>query len=847
MSREKSGPPAAPVLEECSSPSLVVNDRGNTVQPAIQQLESEVRAELKSTVEDLESANEELKSSNQEIISTNEELRSANEELQASREKLQSLNEELGKVAAFPEENPFPILRADAAGALLYANRAAAALLAQWHCRVGELLPAAVQQAVSATLAADAPQELEIQTDGRDLSFVLVPIAKRGYVNFYGHDITARKRAEEALRESEARLSRSQEIAHLGSWELDLVCNRLTWSDEVYRIFGLEPQQFGATYEAFLEAVHPDDRAAVNAAYSGSLREGRDRYEIEHRVVRKPSGEIRTVHEKCEHIRDADGRITRSLGMVHDITEQKRAQEALRCSAARFERLVKLAPIPLCLVTQDGVLRYFNDRFAHVFGYSPEDIPTLNEWWQLAYPDEHYRRWAVETWEAAVRKATETGTDIQPIEYRVTCKDGTVRFVVISGVTMEDSFLATFLDVTGGKVAEAERERLLASLEEADQRKNEFLAMLSHELRNPLAPIRNSLYILDRAVPRGEQAQRALSIISRQTAYMARLVDDLLDVTRISWGKVQLQREVLDVGELVRRTVEDHRSQFTDGGIALDLVIAAEPLWVDGDATRLAQVIGNLLHNAAKFTGQGGGAYVSAAQENAGGGVVIRVRDTGVGVSQEVLPRLFEPFTQAGNTLDRTRGGLGLGLALVKGLVELHGGRVEANSKGLGTGAEFAIWLPLVQPPARPKPAAAAGRAATRHRILVIEDNVDAADSLREVLELGGHEVAVAYDGVEGIKKAREFRPEVVLCDIGLPGVNGFEVARAFRADEALKSMFLVALSGYALPEDLQRAAEAGFDQHLAKPPSLEKLEQILAGAPADQAQCVQEASPLRS
>lgn len=412
---------------------------------------------------------------------------------------------------------------------------------------------------------------------------------------------------------------------------------------------------------------------------------------------------------------------------------------------------------------------------------------------------------------------------------------------------MEDSFLATFLDVTERKVAEAERERLLASLEEADQRKNEFLAMLSHELRNPLAPIRNSLYILDRAVPRGEQAQRALSIISRQTAHMTRLVDDLLDVTRISWGKAQLQREVLDVGELVRRTVEDHRSRFADSGIALDLVIAAEPLWVDGDATRLAQVIGNLLHNAAKFTGQGGGAYVSAAPEDAGGGVVIRVRDTGVGVSQEVLPRLFEPFTQADNTLDRTRGGLGLGLALVKGLVELHGGRVEANSKGLGTGAEFAIWLPLVQPPARPKPAVAAGRAATRHRILVIEDNVDAADSLREILELGGHEVAVAYNGVEGIKKAREFRPEVVLCDIGLPGVNGFEVARAFRADEALKSMFLVALSGYALPEDLQRAAEAGFDQHLAKPPSLEKLEQILAGAPAEQAQRIQGASPLRS
>ncbi len=371
-------------------------------------------------------------------------------------------------------------------------------------------------------------------------------------------------------------------------------------------------------------------------------------------------------------------------------------------------------------------------------------------------------------------------------------------------------------------------------LEEADKRKNEFIAMLSHELRNPLAPIRNSLYILDRAVPGSEQAQRAHRIIDRQTTHMTRLIDDLLDTTRISRGKVSLQCERLELCELVRRTVEDHRLLFTQNEVELNVQITEDRIWMKGDGARLVQVIGNLLQNASKFTGRGGKTSISVEKDLVAGVAVIRVRDSGVGIGAEMLPHLFEPFIQADRTLDRSRGGLGLGLALVKGLVELHGGTVTANSDGAETGAEFTVRLPIEREASGTGPGSASPPTEphSRRRILIIEDNVDSAQSLREALELGGHEVTIASTGSEGIARAREFKPEVVLCDIGLVGMDGYEVARLFRAEAALKGVFLVALTGYASPDDQQRSAQAGFERHLAKPPSLEELEQLLADLP---------------
>jgi PAS domain S-box-containing protein len=368
------------------------------------------------------------------------------------------------------------------------------------------------------------------------------------------------------------------------------------------------------------------------------------------------------------------------------------------------------------------------------------------------------------------------------------------------------------------------------ALTEVDRNKNQFMAVLSHELRNPLAPITNSLYILDHAVPGGEQAHRAQAVIGRQVGQLARLVDDLLDVTRIASNKIPLQRQRLDLNELVGRTLDDHRPQFEANEVHIELAPAAEPLFVSGDRNRLAQIVGNLLQNAAKFTGTGGRVHVVLSVDSEAKLAAVRVADTGVGMDQEMLARLFQPFSQADATLDRSKGGLGLGLALVKGLVELHGGTITAHSPGIGQGSEFVVRLPLAtgDVEADRRVHARTPAQGRRRRVLIIEDNIDAADSLREALEFSEHEVEVAYNGPTGIAKARKYRPEVVFCDIGLPGMDGFDVARAFRADNTLKDAYLVALSGYAQPEDVLRASEAGFDQHLAKPPSLERLEQVL-------------------
>ncbi|MGB8298945.1 MAG: GAF domain-containing protein [Polyangia bacterium] len=368
-----------------------------------------------------------------------------------------------------------------------------------------------------------------------------------------------------------------------------------------------------------------------------------------------------------------------------------------------------------------------------------------------------------------------------------------------------------------------------SSLRDVDRRKNEFLAVLSHELRNPLTPIRNSLHILDRAVPGGDQARRAHNVIDRQVGHLSRLVDDLLDMTRISSNKIRLDRQVLDLNDLVRRSVDDHRSLFEKNGIQVEVTLAPERASVDGDGTRLAQVVGNLLQNAAKFTGRGGHTGVLVAVDPTERHATIRVTDTGVGMAPDVLARLFQPFMQADTSLDRSKGGLGLGLALIKGLVELHGGTIGAHSDGLGKGAQFVVRLPLAPEGVVLAEAGRANVHQAHRRVLIIEDNIDAASSLREVLELGEHQVAVAHNGTDGLAKAREFRPQVVLCDIGLPGMDGYEVARAFRADETLRRTFLVALTGYALPEDSRRATEAGFQRHLAKPLSLQALEDLLA------------------
>ncbi|HET8542195.1 MAG TPA: ATP-binding protein [Anaeromyxobacter sp.] len=392
-------------------------------------------------------------------------------------------------------------------------------------------------------------------------------------------------------------------------------------------------------------------------------------------------------------------------------------------------------------------------------------------------------------------------------------------FEVVAFRPEPNHFAVLFFDVTDRHAAEQ-------ALREADRRKDEFLAVLSHELRNPLAPIVSGLEVIRRAPPGSGAVARARAVVDRQVRQLVRLVDDLLDVTRITRGKVSLRRARVDLVALVRHVCEDNAAMLADRDVALEVRVPDRPLWLDADPARISQIVGNLLHNAGKFTPSGGRVTVTA--EERGGRAVVRVRDTGAGIAPAVLARLFQPFVQADDSLARSAGGLGLGLALVRGLAELHGGTARAESAGEGKGAEFTVELPL-RPGAAAAARAAPAEAGPRRRVLVVEDQDDAAESLADVLRLAGHEVEVARDGADGIRRAKTSRPDAVLCDIGLPGMDGYEVARRLRADGHAGTL-LVALTGYALPEDLRRAREAGFDAHLTKPASPEDLEAVLAG-----------------
>ncbi|HEV3256508.1 MAG TPA: ATP-binding protein [Gemmataceae bacterium] len=382
----------------------------------------------------------------------------------------------------------------------------------------------------------------------------------------------------------------------------------------------------------------------------------------------------------------------------------------------------------------------------------------------------------------------------------------------------------------------AELGRANEALREAGRRKDEFLAMLAHELRNPLAPIRTGLQIIKKPDSDLHAVDKARTMMERQVRHLTRIVDDLLDVSRITRGQIALRPERLDLARLARDTTDDHRAAFEQAGLTLNAAVPETPVWVMADATRVAQVLGNLLHNAAKFTDRGGNVTVRVALDGDRRQAVLSVRDTGTGIEPEMLPCLFDAFAQADRSLDRSKGGLGLGLALVRGLVELHGGEVRAASAGPGRGAEFTVRLS-----AQPEPAAlsnmpaAPTRATTRLRILVVEDNRDSADMLRILLELCGYEVAVAHTGPAGVQTAKEWRPDVVLCDIGLPGMDGYGVVGELRRHPATAATRVIAVTGYGTDDDRRKSREAGFDQHLTKPVDPEALERLFI-APAGRA-----------
>lgn len=490
--------------------------------------------------------------------------------------------------------------------------------------------------------------------------------------------------------------------------------------------------------------------------------------------------------------------------------------EAIRASEERFRALVTASSDVIYRMSAD----WSEMRQLHGREFIADTATPTTSWLEkYIHPDDRAQVTDV------IARAIQDKSVFQ-LEHRVLRIDGSVGWTFSRAVPLLDDH-GEIIEWFGAAVDVTERKSSEQQLREADRRKDEFLAMLGHELRNPLAAIRNGTELLRVMASKDERLTRVQGVLERQSAHMASLIDGLLEISRIASGKIQLERAAIDVCQVLASVVEDRAAQVETSGLSLRASNPAGPLWIWGDRVRLAQVFDNLLGNAMKFTPAPGTITLILDQE----GTVARltVRDTGVGIRPETLPRLFQPFQQEVQDIAREAGGLGLGLALARGLIELHDGSITAHSAGPGAGAEFCVRLPLGAPPresARP----AAGALVAALRVLVVEDNVDAGETLGALLELRGHIVAVALSGAQALELLRSRGADIVLCDLGLPGMSGYEVARAIRADVALRNVQLVALTGYGQPEDRKRTAEAGFDAHLVKPVDLQALERLLAG-----------------
>jgi PAS domain S-box-containing protein len=618
--------------------------------------------------------------------------------------------------------------------------------------------------------------------------------------------------AERARAEDEAReRARLLELAQDAIFTWSRTGGIESWNHGAVEVYGYTASEaLGRAPDDLLHTEFPSGASAVEAELE---RSGRWAGELVHRTK---AGAAVTVSARLQVVRGADGQ-RHVLESNRDVSDAKRAAERLRL-------MLDANPIGVLLKRADGLVIDANDAYLRIVGATREELVQGGVSTRDFTPPEH-----VPLDDAAVAEAHQRGISLL-YEKEYARRDGQrVPVLVASAAIGGGEYVSFVLDITERKRADEAVRAANEQLRAADRRKDEFLGMLSHELRNPLAPIRNSVYLLQRGAAGDEQARHAMEVIRRQTEHLTRLVDDLLDVTRIASGKIELRLADVDLAELAARTADDHRAVMKHRDLALEVHTPRAPVFVRGDRTRLAQIVGNLLQNAAKFTNTGGRVTLSVAAA-ADGMAELSVRDTGIGIEPALLGHLFEPFTQAEQTLARSEGGLGLGLALVKGLAELHGGAVTAASGGMGQGSAFTVRLPLHAPRPRLVRGAveAAPRARQQYRVLVVDDNADAAESLAELVKLFGHHVEIAYDGPSAVEKARAYAPDVVLCDIGLPGMDGYEVAKALRASHASDGARLVAVSGYAGAEDIRRAKESGFDAHVAKPADPERIERLL-------------------
>jgi PAS domain S-box-containing protein len=627
-------------------------------------------------------------------------------------------------------------------------------------------------------------------------------------------DITDLKRVEEALRASEMQFREMANGLPAMVWVCDADGQLALVNDTYCEFFGISRAQIHQG--TWATVVHPDEVRSYLDELFACLREQRP-FHAQARF-RRADGQWRWMECWAKPRLDGAGGFCGLIGTSMDVTDRKRAEDALREQEERFRTLADNIAQLAWMADREGRIIWCNRRWLDYTGL--DAAAMAGDGWQQAHHPDHLERV-----EAKIRRCFE---DEEPWEdtFPLRGKDGRYRWFLSRALPIHDEagelvrWIGTNTDVT-------EQREYAERLREAERQTSEFLAMLGHELRNPLAAVRSAAELVSLAEPEDPRLQRAWVVLERQSTHMTRLIDSLLEVSRIARGKITLDRRTVDLRRVLEGVLQDRSAQLAGSGLELEKSLPRAPVWVSGDDVRLAQIFDNLLGNAIKFTPPPGRVSIALGTEH--GHAVAHVRDTGAGIRPEMLGSIFEPFQQDTQDISRSAGGLGLGLALVKGLVELHDGSVEAHSSGPGSGAELTVRLPLSAAPSAPvTPTQPEGP--PRRRILIVEDNVDAAEMLQFVLELQGHEVTVAVNGTEGLELLRLDEPDVVLCDIGLPGMSGYEFARAVRADPMLGDVVLVALTGYGRAADRRRTEEAGFDAHLTKPVELAALDEVLAG-----------------
>jgi PAS domain S-box-containing protein len=629
-------------------------------------------------------------------------------------------------------------------------------------------------------------------------------------------DVTEQREAERALKRSEEQLRLATEAAEVGLWDVDLVTNTLYWPPRVKRMFGISPDVVVSLAD-FYAGLHPQDRDAVSAAFAAAIEPTqRALYDVEYRTIGKEDGIMRWVAAKGRGIFDDGGSCIRVIGTALDISARKQSEAQLREREERLRAIVETTPECVKLVARNGRLLQMNPSGLAMIEAPAAEYVVGRNVLELIAPEhrEAFRRFNERVCDG--EKAT--------LEFDVIGLLGSRRHVETHGapLRMPDGTvvqLGLTRDVTARRVAEE-------ALRQSDRRKDEFIATLSHELRNPLAPLRNALQILQMRAAQDAADASIHAMMERQVNHLVRLVDDLLEVSRIKHGAFELRSQRVELATVVRNAVETCEPLMHEGGHRLDVTLPNQRVWLCGDPVRLGQILANLLNNAARYTPHGG--RISVHAQIVSSILSISVIDTGAGFAKEAGARLFEMFSRGKNS-----SGLGIGLALARRLAELHGGTIKAASAGPGQGAEFTVSLPLPPDQSSTPAEKPLGSDSFRgHRILVVDDNQDAAESIRSLLELLNADARVAFDGMQALALFSEYDANVVLLDIGMPGMDGYEVARTLRERHPGRNVHIVALTGWGQEQDRARTREAGFDRHLVKPVDFETLQALFESLP---------------